>query len=217
MGERSGQAETRPPVAGPLANGPRRRGRRPAGEDTREALLAAARTAFTEQGYGGATVRGIAAQAGVDPAMVSHWFGGKQGLFAQAVLELPFEPGALIDQLLQGDRDALPERIVRTFVTVWDGASGGGAMVALVRSIAEQQLAADALREFLLEQIFSRVSTDLRVDHPMLRASLCASQLVGLGMARYVLHFEPLASAAVDQVVPLIAPTLHRYLFAPLD
>src|SRR3954469_11836092 len=110
----------------------RRRGRRPAGQDTRTALIEAARAVFAESGYDGATVRAIATRAGVDAAMVNHWFGGKEGLFAQAVLKLPFDPLELLKRLLDGAVEDAGERIVRTFVTVWD-ATGGGTFAALIR------------------------------------------------------------------------------------
>ncbi|HEX2131257.1 MAG TPA: helix-turn-helix domain-containing protein, partial [Actinophytocola sp.] len=99
---------------------PRRRGRRPGGTDTRAALLDAARAVFSEHGYDGATVRAIAARAEVDAAMVNHWFGSKEGLFAEAVLKLPFNPRDVVERLLDGEVDSLGERIVRTFITVWD-------------------------------------------------------------------------------------------------
>src|SRR6202000_3185956 len=101
------------------AETPRRRGRRAGGEDTRAALLAAAREVFGEQGYQGATVRAIAARAGVDAAMVNHWFGGKQGLFS-AILELPFDPSILIDRVTAGSVDTIAERGQRTFLPLGD-------------------------------------------------------------------------------------------------
>src|ERR1044072_3828094 len=88
----------------------RRRGGRPGGTDAKEALVHAAGEVFIEQGYDGATVRGIAARAGVDAAMVNHWFGGKEGLFAEAVLKLPFNPKDVAERLVGGDPDELGGR-----------------------------------------------------------------------------------------------------------
>src|SRR5262249_8844358 len=110
---------------------PKRRGRRVAGEDTRAALLAAAREVFTERGVTAATVRMIAARGGGDPARVNHWFGGKQGLFAAAI-ERPAEPAPR--PLDNGDPNSLGEQIVRTFVDRCDS-TGGGEFAALVRSL----------------------------------------------------------------------------------
>jgi AcrR family transcriptional regulator len=193
---------------------PKRRGRRPAGEDTKAALLAAAREVFTEQGFDGATVRGIAARAEVDPAMVNHWFGGKQGLFAAAV-ELPVTPEFIHERVFAaGPTSELAARVVRTFVTTWDNTAGGG-FAALMRSAATQESAAQMLREFITV-MFGGALRELDVDQPDLRLGLFGSQLAGLGLARYVLRLEPIASADVDTLVATIAPTLQHYLTGKL-
>ncbi|MDA3643870.1 TetR family transcriptional regulator [Saccharopolyspora indica] len=194
---------------------PKRRGRRRSGADTKAALLAAAREVFTEQGYDAATVRAIAAQAGVDPAMVNHWFGGKAGLFSAAV-HIPVNPAEVVPQLLAGDRDQLAERLLRRFLTVWDNAEGGQ-FAALVRSIATNENAVAMLREFIQNVMFEKLIKALGVDQPDLRGALCGSQIVGLGMARYVVRLEPLASADHDTVVAAIGPNLQRYLTGALD
>lgn len=194
---------------------PRRRGRRPGGTDTRAALVDAARAVFIEQGYEGATVRTIAARAEVDAAMVNHWFGGKAGLFAEAVLKLPFNPQEVVERLLVGDVTDIGQRIVRTFLTVWD-TTGGGVFAALMRSVTSHELAADTLREFLVKNIVERVLTPLVDDDLEFRATLVASQLVGMGMVRYVVRFEPFATADVDTVVTAVAPTVQRYITGPV-
>jgi AcrR family transcriptional regulator len=191
--------------------GATRRGRRPGGADTRTALVDAARTVFTEQGYDGATVRAIAAKAGVDAAMVNHWFGGKEGLFAEAVLKLPFNPKEVAEQLLDGDVDDLGERIARTFLTTWD-TTGGGVFTALMRSLTSHDQAAFALRDFLVKHIIERVLRTVGLDDLEFRATLVASQLVGMGMVRYVAQFEPLASTDIETVVAAVGPTIQRYL-----
>ncbi len=194
----------------------KRRGRRAAGEDTRAALLAAARETFVEKGYDGATVRAIAARAGVDAAMVNHWFGGKEGLFAQAVLQLPFDPAEILKRLLDGPVEEAGERIIRTFVTVWD-ATGGGTFAALIRSVTSHQEVANALRSFFLNAIFKNLLTEIGAEQRELRATLCATQMVGLGIVRYVVHFEPLASADMETVIKAVAPNMQRYLTGDLD
>ncbi|HSL09332.1 MAG TPA: TetR family transcriptional regulator [Pseudonocardiaceae bacterium] len=198
----------------PAARGGRPRGRRPAGEDTRAALLDAARVEFTERGFDGATVRAIAQRAGVDPAMVNHWFGGKNALFV-AVMEIPVNPDEIIPRLLDGPPEQLAERILRTFLSVWD-ADGGGALAALVRSVAGHEEAARMMREFVSRVILGRVVSTVAPDRPELRAALCGTQVVGLGMVRYVIRLEPLASADHDTVVAAIAPNLQRYLTGDL-
>ncbi|MPY98371.1 MAG: TetR family transcriptional regulator [Actinophytocola sp.] len=196
--------------------GTKRRGRRPGGGDTKAALIDAARAVFAESGYDGATVRGIAQRADVDAAMVNHWFGSKEGLFAEAVLRLPFSPKDLVAQLLDGDLDTLGERIVRTFVTTWD-AAGGGTFAAIVRSVTSHEQATHLLRDFFIRYIFSEVLASTGSDQQLFRATLAASQMIGLGMVRYVAQFEPLASADIDVVVTAIAPTLQRYLTGTID
>jgi AcrR family transcriptional regulator len=189
----------------------RRRGRRPGGTDTRAALVDAAREVFIEQGYDGATVRAIAARAGVDAAMVNHWFGGKEGLFAEAVLKLPFSPSDLVEQLLDGEVDDIGRRIARTFLTTWD-TTGGGVFTALMRSITSHEQAAHVLRDFLVKHVVERVLRSVGRDRHEFRATLVASQLVGMGMVRYVAQFEPLASTDIETMVAAVAPTLQRYI-----
>ncbi|MCA1694235.1 MAG: TetR family transcriptional regulator [Actinobacteria bacterium] len=193
----------------------RPRGRRPVREDTRAVLITAAGEVFTERGYDGATVRAIADRAGMDPAMVNHWFGGKDGLFL-AALQIPLDPGQILPRLLDGDPEQLGARVVRTFLTVWD-ASGGGAMAALIRSVASHPEAAAMMREFVSRVILGRVVGSVAPDRPELRAALTGTQLIGLGMVRYVLRLEPLASADHDTVVAAVAPNLQRYLTGRLD
>jgi AcrR family transcriptional regulator len=198
-------------MAAPEQTGPgRRRGRRPGGDNTRAQLLAAARAEFGERGYEGATVRAIADRAGVDPAMVNHFFGGKEGLFTSS-LDLPVDIAAMINEVVPGDPERLAERIIGRFVQVWD-ATGGGQMVMLVRSIAAHEAAARMLREFISRVILIRVVSQVAPDQYELRAALAGTQLVGLGMIRYVLKLEPLASADRATVVTAIAPNLQRYL-----
>ena len=194
------------------SDGGRRRGRRPAGEDTRAALVDAARAIFVEQGFDGATVRAIAGRAGVDPAMVNHWFGGKEGLFA-AAMQIPVDPLELVDELLAGGVDGLGERIVRRFLSVWD-ANGGGPLIAIIRSVSSHEPSARMMREFITRVLFGRLAHGLRLDQPELRAGLCGSQIIGLAMMRYVLRLEPLASADADLVAAAVGPTLQRYLTA---
>lgn len=183
--------------------------------DTKAALLDAAREVFTEQGYESATVRAIAGRAGVDPAMVNHWFGGKEGLFTSA-MRIPVNTTELVPELLRGPPEELAGRILRRFVGVWDDA-GGGQFAALMRSVAGNEIAVTMLRDFIKDALFDRLLVELGSDQPDLRVALCATQIAGLGMARYVLRLEPLASADEDTIVTAIAPNLQRYLTGELD
>ena len=194
----------------------RRTGRRPGNPDTREAILRAARDAFADRGYDAASIRAIAAAAGVDPALVHHYFGNKDQLFF-AAMNAPLDPGELLPKVLAGDRDGIGERLARTFLGVWDS-SAGTAGVALLRSALSNEWTARLLREFITTQVLRRVLENLEVDPAELpmRGSLVASQLMGLAMVRHVVKLEPAASADPEVLVAAVAPTLQRYLTAPL-
>jgi AcrR family transcriptional regulator len=187
-------------------------GRRPGNPDTREAVLAAARAAFAEKGYDGATIRGIAAAAGVDPALVHHYFGNKDKLFLAAV-EAPADPEDLLPEVLAGGPEDLGRNLLRMFLRVWDGPARPAGL-ALVRSAVGSEWTAKLLREFLVARVLRRVvgTLDLPQAERDARGALVGSQLIGLVMARYVLKLEPIASAPAAELVEAVAPTLQRYL-----
>ncbi|MFG1674928.1 TetR family transcriptional regulator [Micromonospora sp. NPDC049282] len=194
----------------------RRTGRRPGNPDTREAILAAARAAFAERGYDATGIRAVAAAAGVDPALVHHYFGAKEELF-RAAMAIPVDPAELVPRVMAGGADEVGERLVRTFLSVWDSPAGVAA-VALLRSAVSNQWTARLLREFLTTQILRRVLTQLDLDpaEAPLRGALVATQVAGLAMMRYVIRLEPVASASPDTLALTIGPTLQRYLTGPL-
>ncbi len=190
-----------------------RTGRRPGGTDTREAILSAARKAFARGGFDGATVRGIAGAAGVDPALVHHFFGTKQALFV-AAMEFPVDVGAILPALLAPGVDGLGERLVRLLLSVWE--SERSPFIALIRGAVSHEESAALLREFISRELLGRVAAAAEADRPELRATLIGSQLIGLAMARYIIRIEPLASADAATVVAAVAPTVQRYLTGPL-
>ncbi|HEU5037228.1 MAG TPA: TetR family transcriptional regulator [Nocardioides sp.] len=195
-------------------SGAPRRGRRPGAPDTRAAILVAARTAFAAQGYAGASVRSIATAAGVDAALVHHYFGSKDDLFI-ASLELPVDPRVAIRPVVEGGLPGAGERLMRLFVSVWDDEQTRLPLLALVRGILDpggQQLVRDGFLRMVLEPL----AAGLEVDEPERRMPLVASQLVGLVVLRYVLAVEPLASTSADELVAVYGPTLQRYLADPL-
>jgi AcrR family transcriptional regulator len=193
-----------------------RTGRRPGQQDTREVILAAARQAFADKGFDGASIRYIAAGAGVDPALVHHYFGTKDKLFL-AAMRAPIDPAKLIPQIAAGGIDGVGERLVRTFLTVWDSPAGV-AVVALVRSAVQHDLAARLLREFVTTQILRRATAHLGLDpaEAPMRTALVASQMIGLGMMRYIIKLEPLASAPPEAIVGSLGPVIQRYLTEPI-
>lgn len=192
-----------------------RGGRRPGDSGTRDAILAAARESFGSTGFNGTTIRGVARAAGVDPALVHHFFGTKQGLFGSA-MELPFDPSRVVADLLTDGTAGLGERVVRTFLAIWDGTPGQGPMLALLRSAVTDERAANSLRAFLTRALLTPLAQATGHDRPELRANLVASQMIGLAVMRYVVRLEPLASAHADELAPALGPALDHYLNAPL-
>lgn len=151
----------------------------------------------------------------MDPALVHHYFGTKDELFA-AALELPIDPTTLVPHLLAGGLDGLGERVVLTFVSTWDGVPGQGPMLALLRSAVTDEGSAASLRAFLSRAVLGPLAAAAGAEHPELRAALAASQVVGLAVARYVLRLEPLASLEASDLARAVGPTLDRYLAGPL-
>lgn len=190
-------------------------GRRPGDSGTRAAILEAAKHAFGASGYRATSVRAVARTAGVDPSLVLHFFGSKDGLF-EAALELPMDPAALVQALLADRHDMLGETVVRTFLGVWDATPGQGPMLAMLRGAVSHEDSAAKLRELLLRVILRPLAVGAGGDDPDRRAALLATQIIGLAMVRYVLRVEPVASAAADELAPLLGPTLQRYLAGPL-
>lgn len=189
----------------------KRSGRRPGDAQTRAAILTAARDRFGAAGYDATTVRGVAADAGVDPALVLYFFGSKDGLFAASV-QWPFDPATVLPAVIGDRRAGVGERLVALMLDTWDAAEGRNLVIAQLRAAMSQESAARQLRTFLESEILGPLTTALRCDQPELRASLVAAQLVGLGIARHVLAFEPLASMVRDDVVALVGPQVQRAL-----
>jgi AcrR family transcriptional regulator len=177
-------------------------------------LLDAARVEFAQRGYERATVRRIAERAGVDAAMVNHWFGGKAALFT-AALAIPVDPDEVLATILPGDPDRIGERVVERFLTVWD-VTGGEPLAAMVHSIAGHDAAARMMREFIVEVLVGRIVAAVSPDQHDLRAGLVGAQVFGLGMVRYVLKLEPVTKADHATLVAAVAPAVQRYLTAPL-
>jgi AcrR family transcriptional regulator len=193
-----------------------RTGRRPGNQDTREAILSTARKAFGEKGFDGASIRSIATGAGVDPALVHHYFGTKDQLFV-ASLQLPVDVDAVLSGLAAGGMDDFGERLVRTILGVWDSPAGSAA-AALLRSAVAHEWTARLMREFLTTQILRRVLGHFDIDpvEAPTRANLVASQMLGLLVMRYIIKMEPITHMDVEDLARMIGPTIQRYLTEPL-
>ncbi len=207
--------------------GTRRAGRRAGESGTREAILAAARAQFADRGYDGATIRAIAAAAAVDPALVHHFYGSKEQLFA-AAMRLPVVPSEVLTAVFApGGRDpavSLGVHMVRAVLGVWEREDVRGPFLGLLRSALTSEQAAGMLREFITEVILGPVAAAAGAAGrntaaaaqdqagPEFRAALAASQMLGLALTRYVLALGPVAGASADDLAAAIGPTLERYL-----
>jgi AcrR family transcriptional regulator len=207
-----------------------RSGRRAGESRTRESILEAARNRFGRYGYDGATIRGIAADAEVDPALVHHFYGTKERLFV-AAMRLPVVPSEAIIAVLGGERLRLGEEftkhageiLVRNMLTVWETGYMGSALLGLLRSAPTNDQALTMLREFVtntimaaFNEILDNGTNGLDAAGRRYRAALVASQIVGLGFTRYLLKLEPLAAASIDDLAAAIGPNLQRYLTGDL-
>lgn len=186
-------------------------GRRPGGPDTRGEIVKAARESFAGKGYSATSLRGVARAAGVDAALVHHYFDSKDELFIEAMW-LPVDPRQVVATLAAGPREELGRRIVTTFLGVWESPDGQIRMKALLRGVVSTDDVARLMREGITELIVAPVSQLLNVPDARLRVSLVASQLMGLAMGRYLLQLEPLAEADVATLIDRIGPTLQNYL-----
>jgi AcrR family transcriptional regulator len=193
---------------------PARRGRRPGAPDTRAAVLAAAREEFAAHGFRRTTIRAVAAGAGVDPALVHHYFGSKDDLFV-AALQLPLDPRTVIGPALAGGVEGAAERLLAAFLSVWDDPRMRAPLLVVARGMLEPE-GHRLMREGFLPAVILPAVTALGVEDPERRMSLVASQALGLILARYVLEIEPLASMPAADVVAAVAPNIQRYLDGPL-
>jgi len=193
---------------------PVRRGRRPGAPDTRAAILASAVELFAAHGFQRTTIRAVAATAQVDPALVHHYFGTKDDLFI-AALELPIDPRAVIAPALAGGVEGAAERLLSAFFSVWDDPALQPGMLVVARGMLEQP-GHRLISEGFVPAVILPAATALGLDQPERRISLVMSQVIGLIVARYLLAIEPLASMPSADVVRAIAPTIQRYLEAPL-
>ncbi|HKA96104.1 MAG TPA: TetR family transcriptional regulator [Streptosporangiaceae bacterium] len=201
-----------------------RSGRRSGDSGTKEAILAAARSRFGDHGYDGATIRAIAADAGVDAALVHHFFGNKERLFA-AAMRLPVVPSDVLAVALAPDARepgrSQGEHLMLTALKTWDVPEMRATFLGLLRSAVTSEQAAAMLRQFATETILGRIAGVAAPGPPgadqRFRAALVASQVLGLLLTRYVLELDPLVDAGAEDLASAIGPTLERYLTGKID
>lgn len=190
---------------------PRGRRRKSVEEDARTAILAAATTEFASRGYEAVSLRSIARKAGVDPALVHHYFTEKADLFAESI-RAPIRPDRVVKEILAGPRDRVGENIIRYLLGAFEDRSARTRMISLIHTALGQEFAATMLRQFLVREVFKRIAEAIGGEDSQLRASLAASQIVGLMIVRYGIRVEPIASASIEEVVARIGPVIQWHL-----
>jgi len=187
-------------------------GRRTGSPDTRSEILEAARRVFSEVGFDRATIRGIAREAAVDPALIHHYFETKDKLFA-ASIDLPMPAADAVRRVFAEDRERAGRRLAETFFSVWDQEQVRATLLGILRSaMGGEDRAVEAFRQFLTSALLDQIAPKIPGERPRLRALLMASQLVGVAMTRYVMKLEPIASAPISEIIDLVAPRLQSYV-----
>lgn len=176
----------------------------------------AARRQFAECGYEGATLRSIAHEAHVDPALIHHFFESKQGVFTAAMADL-LKPAELIPGIVAAGPNGLGERLMRMFVNLWERRAARDPLLAVIRSAVSHTEAAELLREFVTTEVLGRLGEVVDLPQRELRTTLVGSQIVGLIMIRYVVKVEPLASVDAETLVTAVGPTIQHYLTDELE
>ncbi|CAN5600009.1 TetR family transcriptional regulator [soil metagenome] len=194
----------------------RRRPGRPAGaSDTRDKILGSARDLFARNGIGNTSIRAIASDAGVDAALVHHYFGTKEKLFTAAI-NVPFDPAEILVPLRTAPVEELGRLLPSLILPVWDSEAGAGMVAALRSALAGDEIG--IFRSFLRDVVVSELAA--RVDKPagsgVIRAEFAATQILGVAIARHILKLEPMASLPIPQIVDTIAPNLQRYFTGDL-
>lgn len=170
-----------------------------------------ARGRFLAEGYDRVSLRSIAADAGVDPALIHYYFGSKRGLFG-ASLALVANPAEILARELSGPLNSLPERLVRSVVLVWDAPESGSSLRAFLEAVVREPEIARVFRELMEQEMLARIADRIRGPGAQRRAAVVAAHIAGLLMTRYVLRIEPLASLSADEVARLMAPGIRAAL-----
>jgi AcrR family transcriptional regulator len=192
-------------------------GRRPGNADTRGEIVDAAKRVFAAKGYDGASLRGVAREAGVDPSLVHHYFDGKASLFV-AAMALPFDPRQVREHAAADEYSGA--RTIEAFLTMWDQAEGtGSSFASCVSAMAASPTVADGMREFVADRVWNVVKRNVGEGEALARrrTAMVSSQLMGLAFARYILRVPPMSTASPKQIARWVGPTLDRYVKEPLN
>jgi AcrR family transcriptional regulator len=188
-------------------------GRRRGTTATRGAILDSARELFAARGYDGTTIRGIATGAQVDPALVHHFFGTKDALFA-TVMQVPDDVTARVPGILDEGLDGAGERLTRFYLGLYEAPATRSAVLATLRSAVAHEEAARILREVITARLLHGARTRLP-DPAELRISLAMAHLTGLAIGRYVIAVPAVLQIPLDELVAWVAPAIQAYLTGP--
>ncbi|RIJ70852.1 TetR/AcrR family transcriptional regulator [Nakamurella silvestris] len=196
----------------PAAGAGRRTGRRSGNPQTREAILTAARALFAQKGFRATSIRSVAAEAGVDPALVHHYFGTKEQLFlagVQVAVDIP----TTVAGVLEAEQGRIGEALVRAILQAWDSEARPSLLGAFRQALTDPS-ASRMMSEFLGSQVLAQVAATLPYPpaESTRRAGLAASQIIGMVTARYLLVLPPLATMTAEEVVSSIGPAIQQYL-----
>ena len=190
---------------------PRGRRRKDAAADTRSTIVKAAAAEFASRGYESASMRSIARKAGVDPALVHHYFAEKADLFAESI-SAPIRPDRIVKEILAGPREQIGENIIRFLLGALEERGARTRIISLLHTALGQEFAATMLRQFLAREVLQRLASAIGGESQELRASLAASQIVGLIIARYGIRIEPLASAPAEEIIQRVGAVVQWHL-----
>lgn len=186
-------------------------GRRPGSPDTRGVLLATARRLFADAGYDKTSVRDIAAAAGVDPALIRHYYGSKAELF-RATMGWPFEPAQLATRITAGDPVDIGRNLTRVFFELWEQPDSRAPLLAILRGAATHEESATLVSEYIQGQLYAHLAAAIPGPDSELRIDLAMAQLLGIAYLRHILQVEPIASTPFDELIARVAPAISTHL-----
>jgi AcrR family transcriptional regulator len=193
------------------AAGEGRTGRRPGQASSREDILEASRTLFASRGYDGASLRAIAAAAGVDPGVIRHFFGDKAGLFEETVVQ-QFGTSVTFTDALSDLSPGIGERISRSYLAMWDDPVSGPRTMALMRTTLGSEAAMERLRAVMLRSLIAGARPREISPEQAVRINLVLATLLGVAIARHLVRLPPLALLPLDAVIAAVAPEIEHLL-----
>lgn len=198
-----------------MAENAKPRGRRPGNSGTRAAIMQAALALFSRQGYDKVSLRAVAREADVDPALIHHYFESKAELFSRSVLDAELRPAAILERITAGPADEIGRRAVHEFIAAWQVPGARDRFTAMFRAAVNDEGARRPLVEFLNREIFVKLAQSQGHANATLRANLAVSALLGLVMARDILEIPALASLKEDALIRGLGAALQQHLVEP--